>query len=83
MPDAGPVTILLVWFVFGVLMTGLSVTGVMIYSLRMARAQDETRPGNGFVRLWTSFGPAAYPALGLILISLALTPGAVIAAGGG
>lgn len=79
----GGIATKLIWFVFGVLMTGLSVTGVMIYSLRMARAQDEARPRNGFVRLWTSFGPAAYPALGLILISLALTPGAIISAAGG
>lgn len=73
----------LIWFVFGVVMTGLSVTRVMIYSLRMARAQDEARPRHGLVRLWISFGPAAYPAVGLILISLALTPGAVISAAGG
>jgi uncharacterized iron-regulated membrane protein len=78
----GGLTTRLIWFVFGVLMTGLSVTGVMIYSLRMSRAQD-TRARNGFLRLWNSFGPAAYPALGLILISLALTPGAMIAAAGG
>lgn len=79
----GGIATKLIWFLFGVLMTGLSITGVMIYSLRMARAQDETRHRNGLLRLWTSFGPAAYPALGLILISLALTPGAVISASGG
>ncbi|WP_292020490.1 MULTISPECIES: PepSY-associated TM helix domain-containing protein [unclassified Brevundimonas] len=73
----------LIWFLFGLLVTGLSVTGVMIYSLRMARAQNETRPRHGLLRLWVSFGPAAYPALGLILISIALTPGAVVAAAGG
>jgi len=73
----------LIWFGFGILMTGLSVTGVMIYSLRMSRAQAEARPQHGWVRLWNSFGPAAYPALGLILISLALTPGAVLSAAGG
>jgi len=72
-----------IWFVFGLIMTSLSVTGVMIYSLRMAHVGKEARADNGIVRLWTSFGPAAYPALGLILISLALTPGAVIAASGG
>jgi uncharacterized iron-regulated membrane protein len=79
----GGIVTKLIWFAFGVLMTGLSVTGVMIYSLRMARVQAEKRLGNGLVRLWTSFGPAAYPAVALILISLALTPGAVIAAAGG
>ena len=73
----------LIWFVFGGVMTGLSVTGVMIYSLRMARAQNDARPRHGLARLWASFGPAAYPAVGLILISIALTPGAVIAAAGG
>ncbi|WEK39305.1 MAG: PepSY-associated TM helix domain-containing protein [Candidatus Brevundimonas colombiensis] len=73
----------LIWFVFGVVMTGLSVTGVMIYSLRMTRAESEGGPRHGIAGLWASFGPAAYPALGLILISIALTPGAVIAAAGG
>ena len=73
----------LIWFALGVVMIGLSVTGVMIYSLRMSRVQLEAQPRGRLVRLWNSFGPAAYPALGLILISLALTPGAVIAAAGG
>lgn len=78
----GGIATKLTWFVFGVLMTGLSVTGVMIYSLRMARTQADTNR-RGLVGLWNSFGPAAYPATALILISLALTPGAVIAAAGG
>lgn len=73
----------LIWFVFGLIMTGLSVSGVMIYSLRMSRRQPETPSRHGLRRLWTSFGPAAYPALALILISLALTPGAILAASGG
>lgn len=71
----------LIWFLFGVLLTGLSVTGVMIYSLRMARSQAGRRHG-GMLGLWAGFGPAAYPATALILLSLALTPGAMMAAGG-
>ena len=67
----------LIWFLFGVVLTGLSVTGVMIYTLRMRRAEVETaRPGLA-PWLWRSLGPAAYPSAALILISLALTPAAM------
>ena len=67
----------LIWFAFGVVLTGLSVTGVMIYTLRMRRAEVETaRPGLA-PWLWRSLGPAAYPSAALILISLALTPAAM------
>lgn len=63
----------LVWFLFGVLLTGLSVTGVMIYSLRLHGAQSEGR--GPWARAFHGMGPWAYPAIGLILLSLALTPG--------
>ena len=66
-----------IWFLFGVVLTGLSVTGVMIYTLRMRRAEVETaRPGLA-PWLWRSLGPAAYPSAALILSSLALTPAAM------
>ncbi|MFC0634273.1 PepSY-associated TM helix domain-containing protein [Brevundimonas balnearis] len=70
----------LIWFVFGAVMTGLSVTGVMIYALRMKRAEDEAAIGTA-PWLWRSLGPAAYPSAALILLSLALTP--MVAAGFG
>lgn len=75
----GGIATKMIWFVFGVLMTGLSVTGVMIYTMRMRRAETETRPRGTLAWIWRSLGPAAYPSAALILISLALTPGAIAA----
>lgn len=62
----------LVWFVFGLLLTGLSVTGVMIYSLRLHGAYSEGR--GPWARAFRGMGVWAYPAIALILLSLALTP---------
>jgi uncharacterized iron-regulated membrane protein len=69
----------LIWFAFGGVLTGLSVTGVMIYALRMKRAEQEAAVGS-LPWLWRSLGPAAYPSAALILLSLALTP--AVAMGG-
>lgn len=65
-----------VWFVFGVFLTGLSVTGVMIYSLRLKAAAGEA-PRSGLAKAWAGMGVWAYPAVALILLSLALTPAAL------
>lgn len=78
----GGLTTKVVWFVFGAALTGLSVTGVMIYSLRLKRAEMAGAGRRGSVRkVWDGMGPFAYPAVALILISLALTPMAM--SGGG
>ncbi len=70
----------IVWFLAGILLTGMSVTGVMIYSLRLrAAAATGAESGNGWLRAWRGMGWWAYPALGLIMLSLALAPGAILA----
>ncbi|MBL8555182.1 MAG: PepSY domain-containing protein [Phenylobacterium sp.] len=61
-----------VWFLFGAVMTGLSVTGVMIYSLRLKAVHEEGR--GPIARAFRGMGAWAYPAIGLILLSLVLTP---------
>ncbi|MFC7331874.1 PepSY-associated TM helix domain-containing protein [Rhodocista pekingensis] len=72
----------IIWFIAGLALTGLSVTGVMIYSLRLHGGRRTPAPtANGWVRAWRGMGVWAYPALGLVLLSLALTPGAILAAG--
>jgi uncharacterized iron-regulated membrane protein len=65
-----------VWLLFGLLMTGLSVTGVMIYSLRLKGAYDAV-PGRagGVRRAVAGMGVAFYPSAGLVLLSLAMLPG--------
>lgn len=62
----------LVWFLFGALMTGLSITGAMIYSLRLRAAYAEQ---GGVVRALRGMGAWLYPAAALVLLSLALIPG--------
>ncbi|AUN32269.1 PepSY-associated TM helix domain-containing protein [Niveispirillum cyanobacteriorum] len=70
----------IVWFLAGILLTGLSVTGVMIYSMRLrAAVATGAESSNGWVRAWRGMGWWAYPALGLIILSLALAPGAMLA----
>lgn len=69
----------IIWFLFGVLMTGLSVTGVIIYSLRLetARARDEAavaRRRGPVARAVRGMGAWAWPATALILISLVMIP---------
>lgn len=71
----GGIAAKLVWFVFGALLTGLAVTGVMIYSLRLHKTQEE--PRSAWARAWKGMGVWAYPAIGLIIMSLVLTPGAL------
>jgi len=68
----------LVWFLFGAALTGLSVTGVMIYSLRLKRAEPAAAARGPLRRAWDGMGPLAYVGLALILMSLALTPLAMI-----
>lgn len=73
----------IIWFIAGLLLTSLSVTGVMIYSLRLHNGRRAPAvPANGWVRAWRGMGIWAYPALGLVILSLVLTPGAILAAGG-
>lgn len=64
----------LLWFVFGAALTGLSVTGVMIYSLRLKRSEPAAEQRSSVRKIWDGMGLFAYPATALILISLALTP---------
>lgn len=75
----GGMTTKIIWFVFGVLMIGLSITGMAIYSLRLktALAPDErAQRRHGFVgRLWLGMGAWAYPSAALVLLSLAMLPG--------
>ncbi len=64
-----------VYFIFGVLLSGLGITGVMIYVLRMARADKEQATWRYGLRvMWTGMGRARWPALLLTLASFVLAP---------
>lgn len=71
----GGLTTKVIWFVFGVLLTGLAVTGTIIYAKRLEKADRSDR---GAVRLgWAGMGAWAYVATALVLLALVLTPGAI------
>jgi uncharacterized iron-regulated membrane protein len=65
----------LVWFLFGAALTGLCVTGVMIYALRLKRADAQRRGSVG--RALAGMGVWAYVALALVVVGLVLTPFAI------
>jgi uncharacterized iron-regulated membrane protein len=64
----------LIWFLFGVALTAMAVTGTMIYAMRLARSSQSD---DGLKLAWKGMGAWAYIGLALILLSLALTPGAI------
>lgn len=70
------------WFAFGLMLTGLSVSGVAIYSLRLLRA--ERRPQTwraALARAWIGMGLWRWPALGLVGLAFVMLP-KVFGAGG-
>lgn len=65
----------LIWFVFGLALTGLSVSGVAIYALRLMRA--ERRPagwGPALAVSWRGMGVWRWPAVILVVIGFLLIP---------
>lgn len=73
----GGMTTKVVWFLFGAVMVALSVTGIVIYSIRLRKAYAEMQPaGGGWMRrAWHGMGSWAYVGAGIVLLSLALIPG--------
>ena len=69
----------LVWFVFGMALTGLAVSGVAVYALRLSR---EAGASAAWASAWRGMGPWRWPALAGIGVALALLPMLFQAAGG-
>ena len=64
-----------IWFVFGVALSALAVTGVVIYTLRIAK--QERKPPRwraGLVKAWRGMGRARWLAAGLVALPVALAP---------
>lgn len=68
----------LVWFAFGVVLTSLSATGVVIYALRSKKAEAASGARrSGLRRWWDGMGPFAYVTLAALLLTAWFTPAAI------
>ena len=64
-----------IWFVFGAFMCALSISGVVIYALRLAKQNRETpRWRTGLARAWRAMGVYRWPAAGLVTLPFILAP---------
>lgn len=63
------------WFLFGLLLTGLSVSGIALYGMRIAGTKHVRGEGRGILaRAWHGMGAWRWPALLLVLAGFALLP---------
>jgi uncharacterized iron-regulated membrane protein len=64
-----------IWFLFGAILTGMSVTGVIIYAKRLEKAEKHRRAAGRIA--WSGMGAWAYVGTALVIMALVLTPGAI------
>ncbi|WP_394659878.1 PepSY-associated TM helix domain-containing protein [uncultured Novosphingobium sp.] len=74
----GGIATKIIWFVFGALLTALAVTGATIYTLRLAKEGQAAQ--RKLKVAWAGMGAWAYVCTALVLLALALTPGAIVGA---
>jgi uncharacterized iron-regulated membrane protein len=66
------------WFLFGLLLTGLSLSGAAIYSLRIARERGEgARLAHAFAGMWRDLPRWRWVSAALIAVGFALLPALV------
>jgi uncharacterized iron-regulated membrane protein len=75
----GGLTTKIIWFLFGVILTGMSVTGTIIYAKRLEKAERQQRSAARIA--WSGMGAWAYIGIALVVMALILTPGAIVGAG--
>lgn len=64
-----------IWFLFGAALSALSVTGVLIYALRLAKTEGgRANSGHWIVAGWRAMGPMRWACLLLVLLPFALAP---------
>lgn len=64
-----------IWFLFGCALSGLAITGVVIYTLRIAKAGSEPAGLNrGLKSAWLAMGILRWPALIVVLMPLVIAP---------
>lgn len=62
------------WFLCGAALTGLAVTGVLIYALRLRQQAAARQSGGVIAAMWRGMGPMAWPSLVLLILAFALIP---------
>ncbi|MDQ8755344.1 PepSY-associated TM helix domain-containing protein [Sphingosinicella sp. LHD-64] len=63
------------WFLFGLLLTGLSVSGATLYAMRLNRSKQlKGQSGAVLARAWRGMNVWRWPALALVLTGFALLP---------
>lgn len=68
------------WFLFGLLMTALSLSGTAIYSLRLSRKRDEKiRLATGFDGMWRGMGRWRWLSVALLCVGFALLLAMILA----
>lgn len=64
-----------IWFVFGAALSGLAITGVVIYALRIAKQERKTpRWRAGLVDVWRKMGRLRWLTAGLVALPFVLAP---------
>ncbi|SFG34319.1 Uncharacterized iron-regulated membrane protein [Novosphingobium sp. CF614] len=64
----------IVWFLHGAALTGLAVTGVLIYALRLRQDVAARQGGGVLAAMWRGMGFMAWPSLALVILAFALIP---------
>lgn len=64
----------IVWFLCGAALTGLAVTGVLIYALRLRQNAAARQNGGVLATMWRGMGVMAWPSLALLILAFALIP---------
>lgn len=63
------------WFLCGLALTGLAVTGVLIYALRLRQEAAAARKNGGVLAaMWRGMGIMAWPSLIFLILAFALIP---------
>ena len=70
----GGLTTRIAWFLCGAALTGLAVTGVLIYALRLRQEATARSSGGVLAAMWRGMGVMAWPSLALLIFAFALIP---------
>ncbi|GAM04025.1 hypothetical protein MBENS4_1023 [Novosphingobium sp. MBES04] len=67
-----------IWFLFDIVLTGMSIPGVIIYAKRLEKAEKHMRSAGNIA--WSGMGAWAYACTALVILALVLTPFAITGA---